>query len=215
MKDISHKVKNIRRDFEKASLGEEDTPKNPLDLFKEWVHEAMEAEIKDPNAFVVSTYANEEVDSRVVLLRDVDESGLQFFTNYGSKKGQELAKHKQAAINFFWADLDRQIRLKVKVEKLDEALSDEYFQSRPRESQIGAWASKQSSQLESREFLEEEVKRLTKKFEGKEVPRPEFWGGYLAKPYYYEFWQGRKSRLHDRINYEWKDSQWQKHRLFP
>lgn len=215
MTEIRDKVKNLRRDFANNPLKEEDCPSDPIELFRRWLAEAIKSEIKDANAFTVSTYSNGEVDSRVVLIRDVYADGLQFFTNYGSKKGKELAEHHQAAVNFFWADLDRQLRIKVKVEKLDEKQSDEYFMSRPRESRIGAWASKQSKQLESREHLEEEVIRLTKEFEGKEVHRPDFWGGYLAKPYYYEFWQGRPSRLHDRIAYELKNGEWQKLRLYP
>lgn len=215
MKETKHKVKHLRRDFERGELTEEASPENPLELFREWMDAALNEELKDANAFVLSTYSNEEVDSRVVLLRDLDEDGLQFFTNYGSQKGKELAVNKQAAINFFWPELDRQIRIKVRMEKLAAQLSDDYFQSRPRESQIGAWASQQSSHLESREFLEQEVIRLTKEFEGKEVPRPDFWGGYLGMPYSYEFWQGRPSRLHDRILYEMKEGKWQKVRLYP
>lgn len=215
MKEIRDKVKNIRRDFADEELSEQLCPENPLDLFRQWIKQALESDIKDANAFTISTFSNNEVDSRVVLMRDIYDEGLEFFTNYGSKKGQELAAHHQAAINFFWADLDRQLRIKAKVEKLDPKLSDEYFMSRPRESRIGAWASQQSSKLESRKKLEEEVVRYTKEFEGKEVPRPEFWGGYLAKPYYFEFWQGRPSRLHDRITYEYIDGKWQKARLYP
>jgi len=215
MKETRDKVKNLRRDFANIELSEANCPANPLELFRLWMDQALEAEIKDANAFTLSTFSNGEVDSRILLLRDMYEDGLQFFTNYGSQKGQELAKHSQAAINFFWADLDRQLRIKVKVEKLNEKESDEYFMSRPRESRIGAWASKQSNQLESRAHLEAEVERLSKEFEGKEVTRPDFWGGYLAKPYYYEFWQGRPSRLHDRIIYDLEDGEWQKKRLFP
>ncbi len=215
MDEIRNKVKNLRRDFANVELSEASCPDDPIVLFRDWLHQAIESEIKDANAFTISTYANGEVDSRVVLIRDIYEEGLQFFTNYGSNKGKELAEHHQAAVNFFWADLDRQLRIKVKVEKLNKVESDEYFMSRPRESRIGAWASKQSARLESRAHLEAEVERLTKEFEGKEVHRPDFWGGYLAKPYYYEFWQGRPSRLHDRIAYELKDGKWQKSRLYP
>ena len=215
MKETRDKVKHLRRDFDRDTLSEEQTPENPLELFGEWLDEALESDIKDPNAFVLSTYANGEVDSRVVLIREFSEEGIQFFTNYGSQKGKELAENPQAAINFFWADLDRQIRIKARIEKLDEAISDDYFNSRPRESQIGAWASQQSQTLGSREELEKRVEEYAAQFEGKEVPRPEFWGGYLAKVYAYEFWQGRESRLHDRIVYESKDGNWLKKRLYP
>lgn len=215
MKEIRDKVKNLRRDFANEELSEKNCPADPLELFRDWMKQALDSEIKDANAFTISTYSNNEVDSRIVLIRDIYEDGLQFFTNYGSKKGQELAQHPQAAINFFWADLDRQLRIKAIVEKLDPASSDEYFLSRPRESRIGAWASQQSSKLESRESLENEVVKFAKEFEGKEVVRPDFWGGYLAKPYYYEFWQGRPSRLHDRIVYEEVEGNWQISRLYP
>jgi len=215
MKETREKVKHIRRDYDQDTLNEDETPENPLDLFRSWLDDALESELKEPNAFVLSTFASGEVDSRVVLLREFSEEGIQFFTNYGSQKGKELSENPQAAINFFWADLDRQIRIKAKIEQLDAQRSDDYFQSRPRESQIGAWASQQSQTLENREELERRVVEYTKKFEGKEVPRPEFWGGYLAKVYEYEFWQGRKSRLHDRIVYEFAEGQWRQKRLYP
>jgi pyridoxamine 5'-phosphate oxidase len=215
MKDTREKVKHIRRDYDQDSLSDHEAPDSPIELFRDWLDDALESGIKEPNAFVLSTYANQEVDSRVVLLREFSEAGVQFFTNYGSQKGKEMEQNPQASINFFWADLDRQIRMKAKIKKLDKASSDEYFASRPRESQIGAWASQQSQTLSSREELEERVSKYTKEFEGKEVPRPEFWGGYLAEVYYYEFWQGRQSRLHDRIVYEAKDGAWLKKRLYP
>lgn len=215
MDDIRKKVKHIRRDYDMHTLLEENSPDEPLALFRNWLEDAIESGQKEPNAFVLSTAVKGEVDSRVVLLRDFDEDGIQFFTNYGSNKGGEIDENPQVAINFFWSALDRQLRIRAKVEKLDEKLSDEYFASRPRESRIGAWASQQSSQLENREHLEKEVERYRKEFEGKEVPRPEFWGGYLAKPDYFEFWQGRESRLHDRIVYEAENQGWKKYRLYP
>jgi len=215
MKETREKVKHIRRDFDRDTLSEDQTPENPIQLFQEWLEEALQSGIKDPNAFVLSTYAKGEVDSRVVLIREFSPEGIQFFTNYGSKKAQEIADNPTAAINFFWADLDRQIRMKARIVKLDEKSSDEYFASRPRESQIGAWASQQSQSLASREALEKRVQEYTEKFEGKEVPRPDFWGGYLAEVTHYEFWQGRQSRLHDRIVYEPKDNGWVKKRLYP
>lgn len=215
MKDTREKVKHIRRDYDQDSLKDHEAPESPIELFRDWLDDALESEVKEPNAFVLSTYANEEVDSRVVLLREFSEAGVQFFTNYGSQKGKELEQNPQAAINFFWADLDRQIRMKAKIKKLGKAGSDEYFASRPRESQIGAWASQQSETLSSREELEERVAKYTNEFKGKEVPRPEFWGGYLAEVYSYEFWQGRQSRLHDRIVYEVENGKWKKKRLYP
>ncbi len=154
-------------------------------------------------------------NSRVVLLRDITESAIHFYTNYESEKGEELANNANAAVNIFWADLDRQIRMKVIVKKLDGALSDNYFKTRPRGSQIGAWASKQSHFLENRKSLEDRIKEVEKQFEGKEVTRPPFWGGYSLEPAYFEFWQGRPSRLHDRIIYEKIGENWSTKRLYP
>jgi pyridoxamine 5'-phosphate oxidase len=215
MSKVKINVKNIRRDFNYDSLNEKDIPNLPLDLLHQWLNDAIELEVKDPNSFVLSTVNNTQPDSRVVLLRDARDEGFEFFTNYSSKKGQDLTHNNLVSINFLWIDLDRQIRVHAKVERLAAHLSDEYFASRPRASQIGAWASNQSHKLKSREALEERIAEIEKKFEGQEVPRPDFWGGYLAVPFYYEFWQGRASRLHDRIVYEQEGADWQIKRLFP
>lgn len=215
MEKVREKVKNIRRDFDYDSLHEKDVPKLPLDLLLQWLDDAIKAEIKEPNAFVLSTVNNAQPDSRVLLLRDAREEGLEFYTNYSSKKGQDLTHNNLVSINFLWVDLGRQVRIHAKVERLATHLSDEYFASRPRESQIGAWASNQSHKLKSRESLEERIAEIEKKFKGEKVPRPDFWGGYLAVPFYYEFWQGRASRLHDRIVYEQEGGDWQIKRLFP
>lgn len=215
MDKVRQKVKHIRRDFNFDSLNEDDAPKVPLDLLHQWLDDAIEADLKDPNAFVLATVNNGQPDSRVVLLRDARKEGLEFFTNYTSKKGQDLTHNNLVSINFLWIELDRQIRIHAKVERLASHISDEYFASRPRGSQIGAWASNQSNKLKSREALEQRIAEIDKKYQGKEVPRPDFWGGYLAIPFYYEFWQGRQSRLHDRIAYEQDGDQWQLKRLFP
>ncbi len=215
MSDIRKKVKSLRRDFELDSLSKSDVTEEPLDLLHQWLELAIESELKDPNAFVLSTVKNGQPDSRVVLLRDAHEEGLQFFTNYSSKKGEDLVRNNRVSLNFFWAELDRQIRIHGKVDQLSAEQSDEYFHSRPRSSQIGAWASNQSHELKSRKLLETRIKELEERFEDQEVPRPEFWGGYLIKPSYYEFWQGRSSRLHDRIIYEQDGANWKIKRLFP
>lgn len=215
MKEIRDQINSIRRDFQSKPISKKDVPESPLNLLHEWLDAAIKAEIKDPNAFTLATVKNGQPDSRVVLLRDAHEEGLQFFTNYSSKKGEDLVRNNRVSMNFFWADLDRQIRIHATIDKLSSEQSDAYFASRPRASQIGAWASSQSNELKSRKTLETRIKELEARFEGQAVPRPEFWGGYLATPNYYEFWQGRESRLHDRIVYQQAGDNWQIKRLFP
>lgn len=153
--------------------------------------------------------------SRIVLLRDVNENGFVFYTNYLSRKAKEIKEKNFGAINFFWPELERQIRIKGELEKVSTKVSDDYFALRPRGSQIGAWASPQSSKIESREILEQNEKYFTEKFQNQAVPRPENWGGYLLKPDYFEFWQGRENRLHDRVSYEKKEDNWVIFRLAP
>ncbi|MBL4707598.1 MAG: pyridoxal 5'-phosphate synthase, partial [Flavobacteriales bacterium] len=182
MENIRKSMRDIRRDFDYGSLDEREVPQNPFDLLKQWLDLAVQEKIKDANAFVLSTSVDNQPDSRVVLIRDVTEDALHFYTNYESKKSEDLLKNSKAAVTIFWADLDRQIRLHVSVEKLDSRLSDDYFKTRPRASQIGAWASAQSNELDSRLSLEEKIKELEVKFEGKEVLRPDFWGGYALIP---------------------------------
>ncbi len=215
MEDIRKEMRDLRRDFSYGTLDVKDVPKNPFDLLRTWLDDAVKLEIKDANAFVLSTAINNIPDARVVLIRDITDKAIHFYTNYGSKKASELEVNPNAAVNVFWADMDRQIRMQVEVKKLDKKLSDDYFKTRPRKSQIGAWASIQSSALESRQKLEDRIEELEKRFEGQEVPRPEFWGGYELVPSYFEFWQGRPSRLHDRIIYEGSVREWNTKRLYP
>ncbi len=215
MKKLRDEVKNIRRSFDFGTLELDQTPTNPFDVMENWMEVAIKKQPKDPNAFVLSTVSNHIPDSRVVLLRDFDENGFTFYTNYESKKGTEIEENKAVAMNFYWIELDRQVRIQGKIKRVNAKISDEYFNSRPRESQIGAWASKQSTKIKSRAALEEEVERITKKFEGKEVKRPPFWGGYIIEPNYFEFWQGRPSRLHDRLAFDLKDGNWLINRLSP
>lgn len=215
MGDLREQVKKIRRDYNSAELSELEVPKNPIEFFKQWISDAMTAEIDEPNAFTLSTFGNDFPDSRVVLLRDLKEDGFSFFTNYTSQKAKEIETNPNVAVNFFWVELHRQIRIKARVGKLSSEDSDEYFNSRPRESQIGAWASDQSEVLESRKELEDKLSHFEEKFKDCKVPRPEFWGGYLLKPVYFEFWQGRPSRLHDRITYEMVEKDWKIKRLSP
>jgi|TARA_B110000503_G_C7145976_1_gene412969 pyridoxamine 5'-phosphate oxidase len=215
MKNIRKDMRDLRRDFNYGTLDAKDVPRNPFDLLKVWLDDAVQLKIKDANAFVLSTTVNNQPDARVVLIRDITDKAIHFYTNYGSKKASELAANPKAAVTIFWPDMDRQIRMQVEVKKLNEKLSDDYFNTRPRNSQIGAWASAQSEELESRGKLEDKLLEFEKQFEGQEVPRPDFWGGYELVPSYFEFWQGRPSRLHDRIIYEANSEGWKTKRLYP
>ena len=210
-------IQHTRRQFMNAPFTENDVLDNPIDQFSVWFENAVKSGVKDPFALTLAT-ANKEgrPSARVVYMRDVKERGLVFFTNYSSHKGHDLLENPYASANFYWDDLSRQVRFCGRVEKVDSSESDEYFQSRPRESQIGAWASHQSSKLEGREELISKLDKLKEKFEGEEVPRPDFWGGYLIIPTTVEFWQGRESRLHDRIQYERDENgNWALSRLSP
>tara|TARA_R110002049_G_scaffold100145_5_gene243998 strand:+ start:2023 stop:2670 length:648 start_codon:yes stop_codon:yes gene_type:complete len=215
MEEVRKNVESVRREFNFGSLDLSDVPHNPIEIMQQWLADAIEKQEKDPNAFVLSTVKDGMPDSRVVLLRDFTENGLTFFTNYHSKKGSDMLENQLAAVNFYWIDLDRQVRIQGKVTKVDTKVSDEYFNSRPRSSQIGAWASNQSTVIASRGTIEERVAALEKKFEGQDVPRPDHWGGYLITPINYEFWQGRASRLHDRLAFHFENGNWSVNRLAP
>lgn len=200
-----------------AMLDELHTNADPILQFKKWFQEAMDAQIIEPYAMTISTVNSaHRPSSRVVLLRDVSEEGFSFYTNYLSRKGQDLAVNPFAAVNFFWPDLERQVRIEGKIVPLEAGISDAYFASRPRGSQIGAWSSPQSEIIESRKVLEDAVENYLQQFEGKNVDRPQHWGGYCLIPDYIEFWQGRESRLHDRICYfQHSEGSWVRSRLAP
>ncbi|GEM70210.1 pyridoxine/pyridoxamine 5'-phosphate oxidase [Sphingobacterium mizutaii NBRC 14946 = DSM 11724] len=215
---IEHKeIAAIREDYVKSSLSESDVQKNPIEQFQKWFDEAMSSQVTEPTAMVLSTVAeNGCPSSRVVLLKDIKAEGLSFFTNYNSRKGQEIIQNPRVSALFFWPELQRQVRFEAEVEKLPKADSDEYFSIRPRGSQIGAIASPQSAIIPDRETLEKRVAEVEKEMENvTEVPRPEFWGGFLLKPVRVEFWQGRGSRLHDRIVYIKDHADWTINRLAP
>ncbi len=209
-------VKKVRTNYTKDSLDEADIPENPFTLFEGWLQEALKTE-KEPNAMNLATYGLDGFpQSRIVLLRGVSKKGLEFYTNYQSCKGKELAKNAKAGLTFFWPTQERQVRIQGVAAKVSEKESDEYFASRPRESQLGAWASLQSQQLETRETLEKRLEKIRLQYEGKDVPRPSHWGGYHIIPSKFEFWQGRASRLHDRILYTEQDNgTWTTKRLNP
>ncbi len=205
----------LRENYQKGELLESMVHPNPIEQFKVWFKQAQSAQVPEPNAMHLSTLGKDgRIAGRIVLLKSVGE-GFSFYTNYLSHKGDDLSIHPKAAITFFWVELQQQIRIEGSVRKLSKEDSDEYFSVRPRESQLGAWVSKQSSRIDSREFLEQRYAALATEFEGKEVPKPDYWGGYELVPNYFEFWQGRPSRLHDRVIYEKEGEVWKIGRLAP
>lgn len=215
---IIHKdIASIRADYSKFSLDEGDVLSDPVAQFQRWFADALHAEVVEPNAMTLSTWSEEGFpSSRIVLLKDIKPDGFSFFTNYNSRKGQSMEQNNKVSTLFFWPELQRQVRIEGLVERLPAEDSDEYFASRPKGSQIGAIASPQSQVLEDRKMLERLVDNVEQQFADKDaVPRPVYWGGYLIKPVRVEFWQGRSSRLHDRIVYLKDGSQWVRRRLAP
>jgi pyridoxamine 5'-phosphate oxidase len=207
---------NLRQEYKTAQLTENDVDANPLHQFGKWFSAALDAQLYEPNVMTLATADRYgKPSARIVLLKEYDENGFVFYTNYESKKGQDLLENPEAALVFFWAELERQVRIEGVVSKVDPQTSANYFHSRPTGSQIGAMASPQSSILNSRESLEDKVVQLSKEYEGKEIPHPAHWGGYLIEPTHMEFWQGRPSRLHDRIVYDLVDGSWIINRLAP
>jgi len=210
-----HKLAHLRKEYSKASL--EIAFTNPIDQFNKWFAEALNAEVPEPNAMSLATVSEDNRPScRIVLLKGIEDNKFLFFTNFQSHKGKELENNPFCALTFFWAELERQVRIEGTVTRVDEKKSEEYFQSRPLGSQMSAWASPQSSVIENRVILEERMKQIEKRFEGKNVlPKPHQWGGFQVDPNMIDFWQGRESRLHDRIQFIKVDSGWSVHRLAP
>lgn len=215
MSEGDKSIANIRKEYTSRELKENSANINPFDQFKLWFDEALNGCILEPTAMNLATVGSDNrPSSRIVLLKGYSIEGFTFFTNYLSKKGNELSNNNFAAINFFWPELERQVRIEGIVTKVDKSESESYFQSRPRGSQIGALASPQSKVIDKYE-LETNFKEKEKEWEGKEIKCPDHWGGYILKPDYFEFWQGRPSRLHDRITYQFENNTWKIQRIAP
>lgn len=208
-------IADLRKSYERATLDERDAPREPWALFARWFDEALKAELPEANSMTLATVGLDgRPAARIVLIKGYDEQGITWFTNYNSRKGQELAHQPFAALQFHWVALERTLRIEGRVEKVSEAESDAYFNSRPLESRIGAWASAQSEVIASRAVVEEELARRKAEF-GDNPPRPPHWGGYRLRPDMFEFWQGRPSRLHDRLRYRLDGNAWVLERLSP
>ena len=213
---MSRNVADLRKEYTRAGLTESDVAPDPIEQFRRWFDEALGADLHEPNAMTVATATPDgRPSARVVLLKGFDGRGFVFYTNYEGRKGRELEENPRAALLFYWGELERQVRVEGAVCRTSEEESDAYYASRPRGSRLGAWASEQSRVVAGREVLEGRVGDLEVDYEGREVPRPAFWGGYRVEPEVVEFWQGRENRLHDRIVYRRGDGGWEIKRLQP
>jgi pyridoxamine 5'-phosphate oxidase len=209
-------VANLRRDYARAGLTEADADADPVRQFHVWFEQARAAEITEPNAVTLATCTPEGIPSaRIVLLKAYDERGFVVFTNYESRKGRELTANPNAALVFYWAELERQVRVEGRAERTGDAESDAYFASRPRGSRLGAWASRQSEVVPDRATLDAAMAEVEARFPGEAVPRPPYWGGVRVVPAVVEFWQGRPSRMHDRLRYTRTPGGWLRERLAP
>ena len=213
---MSANIADLRKEYTKNGLSEDEMANSPLEQFQNWFDAAIDSGLPEPNAMHLSTVSEAgHPSSRIVLLKELDDEGFVFYTNYHGKKGRDLAVNPFASLTFFWVDLERQVRIEGKVTKVSAKESDDYFAVRPRGSQIGAWVSHQSEIIPSRDVLEQKQKEYEQQFADREVLRPPHWGGYRLIPNRVEFWQGRPSRLHDRLVYDLRDDNWTINRLAP
>jgi pyridoxamine 5'-phosphate oxidase len=213
---MKKKLEKLQKDYQDRRINKKVLPDDPIALARQWMDEALQKDLPEPNAMAISTVNNKKRTSiRTVLLKELNSSGLVFYTNYNSRKAKDLEENSFISALLFWPDLERQVRIEGFAEKTKPEESDEYFAGRFRASQIGAWASPQSEIVKSRDELEKEYFRIEKKYQGKDIPRPPHWGGYRIKPAYFEFWQGRPGRMNDRIVYIRESQRWRKERLAP
>ncbi len=216
MKDLRLYINTLRHDFAKETLDEANVNSNPILQFEKWFNEAVDADVNEPNAMTVCTTTKEgKPSARIILLRNFNENGFVFYTNYTSRKGTEIEENPNCALLFFWPELERQVRIEGILKKQTAEESDLYFNTRPRGSKLSAWTSEQSKVISSREVLNKQYEKLSEKYPDENVPRPPYWGGYELKPISIEFWQGRQNRLHDRILYTNENNNWKIERLAP
>lgn len=213
---LREQLAQLRRDYRGQPLEEAHLPPDPLQQLQRWLEEAIAAQVPEPNAMALATATTDGIPSvRMMLLKGIEDGALVFFTNYESRKAYELDTNPRAALLFFWAELERQVRIEGRVERLSAEESAAYFQTRPRQAQFGAWISPQSRVIPNRQFLERRFQEIAQLYSHGDIPCPPFWGGYRLIPHMVEFWQGRPHRLHDRIRYRLQDGQWYRERLAP
>ncbi len=210
-------ISRLRKEYTRTGLDESEAAPDPIEQFRGWFDDALAAGLHEPNAMTLATATPEgRPSARIVLIKGFDERGFIFYTNYEGRKARELEANPHCALTFYWAELERQVRIEGRVRRISDEESDAYFASRPRGSQLGAWVSEQSRSIENRGALELRLRELEREYEGREIPRPPFWGGYRVEPEVIEFWQGRENRLHDRLQYRRSgDGGWERERLQP